>query len=101
MEQLDFRKKLAKELIENEYFLKEKSRRSERKKAAISHEFMALPAYKNVSGTRIVNSQSRYPQATCVGGCGKKKRSYCKCTPGIIRCGQHFLDEEIINNSAE
>ena len=91
--QLTFRKRLAKELIENHYRIAEENlkmmRKSSRLAASLTHELVHLPAGKKFSGARMVKSLIKYPQRKC-DGCSRKIRTYCKCTPGVHRCNQCF-----------
>ena len=45
---------------------------------------------KKFKGFKIVRSASKFPQATCTGG-HRKVRTYCVCSPGILRCKQGFV----------
>lgn len=88
---LDFRKKFAKELINNQYWRDEEHRtRSSPRKRRRSHEsgckLLSLAKFKKFRGTQIVAAESAYPQAKCTYECGKKVRTYCQCTPGRIVC---------------
>ena len=92
--QLEFRKLLAKDLINNEYLAQEQSklelRRSKRMSTVNSHSLVSLPPAKKFRGAKIVKAASRYPQVMCSGG-HRKVRTYCVCSPGIIRCEQCFV----------
>ena len=93
MPQLQFRKLLAQDLINNHYLMREKSpqevRKSKRKAALAVHCLVSLKPYRKFQGTRAVKSNSKYPQATCTMG-HRKVRTYCACSPGILRCDQCF-----------
>jgi len=99
--QLEFRRLLAKALINNKYILHDKAavgiRRSPRGQHLTSHNLVKLPPYRKFKGCRIVKSKSQYPQATCEMG-HRKIRTYCSCSPGILRCDQcfvlHCMEEE-------
>ena len=101
MPQLEFRKLLARDLINNHYLVQEEeaaeTRRSKRLKAIVGHSLVSLPPYRRFSGASIVKSTSKYPQATCVGG-HRKIRTYCQCSPGILRCNlcfaTHCMDDD-------
>ena len=91
--QLEFRKLIAKDLINNEYLMqeitKQEPRRSKQKLALATHCLQSLPPYKKFIGSKIRKAKSKYPQATCVSG-HRKVRTYCVCSPGILRCDQCF-----------
>lgn len=90
---LDFRKQLAKELINNDYDNvgnKNSSKRSARKREAHSHELLSLPKKTKFDGARVVESVSDYPQFKCKS-CNKRVRTYCRCSPGAIRCSTCHL----------
>ena len=93
MPQLQFRKLLAQDLINNHYLMREKSpqevRKRKRKAALAVHCLVSLKPYRKFQGTRAVKSNSKYPQATCTMG-HRKVRTYCACSPGILRCDQCF-----------
>lgn len=98
---LQFRKILARELIDNPYLEEEKAAnwfRRQPGRRGSGHELAHLPANKKFRGALIVDSDSRYPQKRCIS-CKKKVRSYCLCTPGVIRCvdcfANHKADEEM------
>ena len=62
---MEFQKRLAYVLIENEYLEKEEAalhRRSTRIQEGIGHGLLSLPPYKKFVGTKIVTSMSKYPQ---------------------------------------
>jgi len=92
--QLEFRKLIAKDLINNEYLKQEMTtqeiRKSKRKQALTAHCLQSLPPYKRFVGTKIRKSKSKYPQATYTSG-HRKIRTYCVCSPGILRCEQCFV----------
>ena len=91
--QLEFRKLIAKDLINNEYLRQEMNtqeiRTSKRKRAMTAHSLLSLPPFKKFVGTKIKKAKSKYPQATCTSG-HRKVRTYCICSPGILRCDQCF-----------
>jgi hypothetical protein len=101
---LDFRKRLSYELIYNTYEPQqdeEQLRRSPRSEATQTHSLRALPRGKKFLGSEMVSSDTPYPQKRCCG-CQRKVRTYCKCSPGTIRCDDcfalHVLEAE--NDSA-
>ena len=99
--QLEFRKLLAKELINNKYLYQEQEavelRKSKRLKTMMGHVLVSLPPYRLFSGCRMVKSKTKYPQATCEGG-HQKIRTCCKCSPGTLRCNlcfaTHCMDDD-------
>ena len=103
---LDFRKRFAKELINNHYLESEQqNERSARKRARLGTDngckLQALGAHQKFDGARIVRAKSAYPQYFCTYKCKRKVRTYCQCTPGVSICKgcypQHCLDVEIID----
>ena len=92
--QLEFRKLLAKDLINNKYLEDEQNklniRRSKRQATINTHSLLSLPPSKKFRGSKIIKAKSKYPQATCSGG-HRKVRTYCVCSPGILRCEQCFV----------
>ena len=91
--QIEYRKLLAQDLIHNEYIVQEQvqqqTRRSKRKAALEVHCLRTLRPYKKFSGTKIIRAKSKYPQATCTMG-HRKVRTYCACSPGVLRCDQCY-----------
>ena len=92
---LEFRRKLAKDLIYNQWVPEEESdrdfiRTSQRKKAKNDHcELRSLPKFAKFHGKKIVKAGGEYNKWRC--SCGKMRtRTYCKCNPGIIYCPQCF-----------
>lgn len=75
---------------------KSKRARSEATSAS-KHELVTLPKKTKFKGIEIVESVAMYPQAKC-SGCAKRVRTYCRCTPGTIRCqecyGKHLVEIE-------
>eukprot|EP00590_Aulacoseira_subarctica_P007597 CAMPEP_0172415086 /NCGR_PEP_ID=MMETSP1064-20121228/1615_1 /TAXON_ID=202472 /ORGANISM="Aulacoseira subarctica , Strain CCAP 1002/5" /LENGTH=184 /DNA_ID=CAMNT_0013151985 /DNA_START=100 /DNA_END=654 /DNA_ORIENTATION=- len=55
-----------------------------------SHRMMHLPKKTKFDGVQIVESKCNYPQYICKGRCGRRVRTYCFCSPGIIRCHECF-----------
>lgn len=85
---LSYRKLLAKELIDNKYYVNDavdSVRRSKRKSVNLDHEHLTLPPFKKFSGMNLIKHSMAYPQFKCIS-CQKKVRRYCRCTPGVFRC---------------
>jgi Transposase IS4 len=98
---LDFRKQLARALINNKYLRQETpegARRSKRRVSGKEHELLTLPKNRKFLADRVVPSAMAYPQFKC-HDCQKKRRTYCSCSPGIIRCSdcyaEHVRDSDI------
>jgi Transposase IS4 len=98
---IDFRKDFAKALINNRYQrveVTEASRRSRRRLSGKDHELLTLPKNRKFSANHIVPAAMAYPQFKC-HDCPKKRRTYCSCSPGIIRCSdcyaEHVRDSDI------
>lgn len=91
--QLEFRRLLARDLIENPYQNMNGSpsseRRSKRIRDAHGHELVKVPRGKKFKGTVLVSSKSNYPYNFCY--CRQQRvRTYCKCTPGMLLCPACF-----------
>jgi len=95
---IEFRKKLSEELINNPYLLEEgaqEARQDRRSAYGIGHNHLALPPYSKFQGTKIVPSDTRYPQRKCVV-CKRKCRDYCSCSPGTILCNRCFPNHLLV-----
>ena len=100
MKQIQFRQKLARELMENTYL--EIDKREEMRKRTIDsvmvHKLLTIPRGMEFKGDHLVKSKIQYPQQKCSGS-KRKIRTYCKCSPGILRCHdcyfKHTFDELI------
>ena len=91
---LAFRRALATELINNTYGMEEKSStasKSRKRRSRTTHELCSLPRGKIFSGERMVASHSYYPQKKCIS-CKRKVRTYCYCSPGVMRCNTCFTE---------
>jgi Transposase IS4 len=104
---LNFRKSLSLELMFNPYIPEEESeelRRSPRNEQTRAHLLRSLPRGKKFSGAATVNAKIKYPQAKC-RSCKKRVRTYCVCSPGILRCdecyAQHIIDVETTSEHTE
>ena len=95
-EQLTFRRKLAKELIYNEYLAQERAQRRQRQpqdsrlSTTDAHRHATLAQFRKFSGTEMVQSLSRYPLHKC-STCPKRIRKYCTCSPGTYRCADCYV----------
>ena len=88
LSQINFRKKLAWELIHNKYIqeeVKEGIRQSRRRSVNLDHEYVTLPTNSKFSNGCIATSNMKFAQFKCKT-CTKKIRTYCRCTPGVMRC---------------
>ena len=95
--QLDFRKRLAYELIYNDELGFDDSPKKQKRRAAMAdgHELKSLPPYSKFQGSQIVAAESQYPQRRCFS-CGSKKcRTYCVCTPGKILCTECYGEHKV------
>ena len=68
---------------------KKELRRSKRKLALTAYCLQSLSPYRKFIGSQIKQAKSKYPQSTCTSG-HRKVRTYCVCSPGILRCVQCF-----------
>jgi hypothetical protein len=88
--QLEFRRLLARDLINNAYLTMEQQgespgRKSKRIRESHGHELVHIPRGKKFQGARLVKSKSNYAFNFC--SChAKRVRTYCKCTPGLLLC---------------
>jgi Transposase IS4 len=94
---LEFRQALADKLIYNTYYVKEQQdlvlnspRRSRRSSTLDRHILLNLPKKRKFLKTTMVESTSDYPQFKC-NSCKRKVRTYCRCSPGVIRCQDCFV----------
>ena len=99
---IQFRRKLAIQLINNEHHQRDlqershtapKERRSKRHRDLPIHEHLAAPNHASFfsAGTWKCNSTTKYPQYTCKSaGCKTRIRSYCSCSPGVWLCKQCY-----------
>ena len=74
----------------------ESSRRSTRQSS--EHCLTALPTYKKFKNLRIVKCKLKYQKWQCKCKAARV-RSYCKCSPSVIRCVEcyatHRIDSEM------
>lgn len=94
MSTIDFRKLLAKELINNKYIAIEQTdqiKGTKRASKQLDHEHVTLPAFKKFQGVRLVPHNMEYPQFKCKG-CPRKVRRYCRCNPGIFYCVECYAN---------
>jgi hypothetical protein len=104
MEQLSmikFRKRFSKELIYNKYITMEEAdavAATARASRQTIHEALKIPVKMKFKLTRLVRSNMKYGQYKC-NSCPRRVRTYCKCSPGVIRCNEcyakHILDIHI------
>jgi Transposase IS4 len=90
--QINFRKELAKELINNKYLVREQElgiRRARKRSNLVDHVLVTLPAFKKFKQGKMVPSAMQYGQYKCVG-CPKRSRKYCQCSPGVFRCNECY-----------
>ena len=93
--QLEFRRLLAKDLINNPYLEKEQddspnTRKSKRNRDTGGHELQHIPRGKKFSGARLVPAKSNYAFNFC--SCRTKRvRTYCRCSPGVLFCSLCFV----------
>jgi hypothetical protein len=98
---LQFRKELSKELIYNNLLKEEEETEAKRVTRAskhLVHELVKIPRKMKFKGSRMVKAAMDYGQYKCIG-CKKKVRTYCKCSPGVIYCPEHYAKHIVeINN---
>ena len=90
--QIEFRKKLADVLINNEYFNEEDDTtpvKKAKKQRTSVHSYCTLPKGKKFQEGQMVEAKSAYPQHKCTT-CTRRTRGYCKCSPGIYCCNKYY-----------
>jgi len=96
---LGFRKLVARALIYNEYYAQEEEespRRSQRKNSRYcrAHELLTIPPFKKFrSDGCFENCKTKHNQRLCQ--CGKRTRTYCKCSPGIHLCSECYVEHRL------
>ena len=104
-EQVNFRYNLAEELINNPYFKdiegdERKLGPGKASRVVDQHGMVSLPPNSTFKKERLIYCKTAYIQLVC--SCYRKKRvrTYCKCTPGVMRCKlcfhEHLLGVETI-----
>ena len=94
---LEFRRKLAWQLIKNRWVVNDDDSDVHRVEARL-HTLMTAPHYASRYHNRrwYCDSKSKYQQFSCRGGCGKRRRTYCACNPGYWLCvdchGEHLVN---------
>ena len=90
-EVLQFRRRLAKELIFNPWvpnsadILQEEPDRAAKRARVLGCKLVTIPKYFEFRGTELVASRSTYNQRVC--SCrAARTRTYCRCTPGTYLC---------------
>lgn len=64
------------------------------------HELLTLPRKTKFRGFEIIESECQYPQTKCTG-CPKRIRTYCRCSPGIVRCQECYAKHLIETDNGE
>ena len=97
-EQLNFRYALAEEMISNSYIANKRARRGGRhdQDARSDHKLELLPPYKTFRGAQLVQCKTKYIQLKCTCDTKPRVRTYCICSPGVMRC-QRCYDDHIVN----
>jgi hypothetical protein len=89
---LSFRKQFSKELIYNNLIKtqeEEEQTRATRSSIQHIHELCKIPKNMKFRGGRLCKSAMGYGQYKCVW-CKRKIQTYCKCSPGVIYCSEHY-----------
>jgi hypothetical protein len=91
LSQLEFRRKLAKELIDYSFSINRGERIKRKRDSGLSESICSLetapPLAGTWTGTKWVFLTSRYPQHVCkTVGCQKRIRTYCRCMIGHWMC---------------
>ena len=97
-EQLNFRYALAEEMISNSYIVNKRARRGERhdQDARSDHKLESLPPYKTFRGAQLVECRTKYIQLKCTCDTKLRVQTYCRCSPGVLRC-QSCYDDHILS----
>ena len=90
--QVDFRYQLGNELINNPYSTTGESERRTREVAVVDmeHLLVSLPQYKILKKARMCSCKTQYIQLKCSCKRRIRVRTYCKCSPGVMRCSECF-----------
>jgi len=99
--QLEFRKKLAYELIHNALDVDgaiTRSLVSERPAENLHHSYITIPAYSKWVEGRWKKVYTRgYQQITCTGdSCTKRVRKVCICDPTSVLCSQCYTNHLVL-----
>ena len=95
---LSFRKKLAKSLIDNPFYVRElrETRRSRgRENEVPSHEHRSAPVFARrwTGESWDTSSKTKYPQYHCkTPGCRNRVRTYCSCDRGTWMCRTCYIE---------
>ena len=91
-EQVAFRYELGDELINNPYGTAQETRKRRREVTGIdrNHSLMSLPPFKTFTKMRMRDCKTRYIQLRCSCERSVRVRTYCKCSPGVMRCNECF-----------
>ena len=91
-EQVAFRYELGDELINNPYGTAQESRKRRREVTGIdrNHSLTSLPPYKTFTKTRMRDCKTKYIQLRCSCERSVRVRTYCRCSPGVMRCNECF-----------
>ena len=90
--QVEFRHQLGNELINNPYLVTQEAQRRTREAATVDleHSLTRLPPYKTFKKTRLHPCMTQYIQLKCACERRNRVRTYCKCSPGVMRCSECF-----------
>ena len=90
--QVEFRHQLADKLINNPYVAMGETQNRRREAAATEkeHSLVSLPQYRTFRKTRIRKCKTKYIQLKCACDRRIRVRTYCICSPGVMRCGECF-----------
>jgi hypothetical protein len=94
---LTTRRLIAEALINNHNIEQERTGRTimNLRPVLVRHTLMTVDQFRRWNGRKFVKSKTRFPQRRC-GGCKKKIRTYCACSPnkGICQaCHCHHILE--------
>lgn len=95
---LDFRRKLAWELIQNEWIMRHEA--DTIFPISDEHKLERAPPHARKFRNRqwVCDAKAKYQQYMCSTHCGTKIRTFCKCSPGVWICSdchvKHVLDAQ-------
>ena len=91
-DQLAFRFELAEELIMNDYLDRSSAHatRARNIDQVLEHQLLSLPYKMTFRGGDIVPCKTHYIQLKCTCAGKPRVRTYCTCSPGVVRCKNCF-----------
>ena len=90
---INFRKELARTLINNSILRNDDQNRSiyTLRERSIDHKLVAIGEYKRWNGAKWVNGSTRWPQRKCIS-CQRRVRTYCTCNVSRGLCNNCYVN---------